>query len=437
MALAADWITVPSKICSDLSIRYGESLSVLEFKTIKPHLRKPFKVEDDKVDMLSLIPPTSGNGYPIYVDEHEKAGESWLRVWYYHTRGAARQTELKRYVDISKLGQLLGQLQAEGNKKGSAIVFKNSSISEHADFVTALRELGISPPNIRGRCIFNPNKSTPRDVKRYSDAYKKATDTRISSFDECAAMKGAIVVDTYVRSAVLTAILISAMNETRRGHYDDQELRQPFLAKLLNGDGTLDARKTSRRLDVRLKIVDQNMEYLRDYATLLTKEGFRAKVLPEKITVRAYCTWLNLITLYRIDAFRGNSNWIKLLCSMKIALDGRETRGYKRIQELSNSKAITSRDVCFRYDIGNRAANLWLVRMKRLRLIERLESVDKHRCTKYRTTGYGRTICATIAEMERDYRKISFEKNSEDAETILKEVKVKGACNSRSTEECT
>jgi hypothetical protein len=156
--VAADWIIAPSRICSDLSIKYGQSLSVLEFKTISCTC-KLFEIEDE-VDMLLLIPPTCGNGYPTYVDKHEKAEESWLKASYYHTREAARQIELKRYVDISKLGQLLGQLQAEGDKNSLHVVFKNAAIQEHADFVSALPELGLSSANIHGRCISNPNKSS-------------------------------------------------------------------------------------------------------------------------------------------------------------------------------------------------------------------------------------------------------------------------------------
>jgi hypothetical protein len=433
MALAADWITIPSKICTDLSITYGQWLSVLELKTINPHLRGPFKVEDDKVDMLSLIPPTAGNGYPIYVDEHEKAGESWLSVWYHHSRGAARQIELKRYVDISKLGQLLGQLQAEGNKKCSAIVFKNSSISEHADFVTGLRELGLSSANIHGRCIFNPNRSSPQDVRKYSETYEKATCIAITSCDEIQTMKGAIAADTYVRSTILAKMLLFAMDEVRRGAIQNELLRQNFLAKLLSGDGTLDARKTQRRLDVRLVITDQNVISLQDYAEILSSEGFKPKVRQENITVRAYCTWLNLLRLYQIGAFKNSKNWIKLLCSITIAIRGTQNRGYRRIQELSNQSPITSHDACIKYGIGRRAANLWIGTMRREGLMERLLQVPGSRYHSYAVTSRGKEISKLLDAIDRDYREICFEKGVDDPETILERIKEK--LGPRSTEE--
>jgi hypothetical protein len=213
---------------------------------------------------------------------------------------------------MSKLGQLLGQLQAEGNKNSAAIVFKNSSLSEHADFVTGLRELGTSLCDISARCVFNPTKSSQESVREYSKSYTTQTGVIVSSFNDNSAMKGAMVMETCVRSSVLATVLITAMDETRKGTVSHEGLRRSFLAKLLSGDGTLDTRPRPGRLDVRVRIVDQNLDYLSDYAALLTKEGFKAKILPDKISVRAYCTWLNLLRLYEINAFRNNKNWAKV-----------------------------------------------------------------------------------------------------------------------------
>ncbi len=437
MTLAPGWTTIPSKIRSDLSIEHGQCLSVLDVKRLKPHSSTPFHIKNGKIDILSLIPEVTSKGYRLYVDKHEKGSESWLSVWYHHRRGAARQIELRRYVNASKLGQLLGQLQAEGNKQGSSVVFKNSSISEHADFVTGLRELGISNSCIRARCIFNPNKSSPRDVREYSEKYRTATGIRIRSFDKGPAMKGAIVADTLVRSSTLMQILLFAMDEIRRGSYRSELVRRNFLAKLLSGDGSLDSRKTAKRLDVRVKIVDQNVEYLYDYAAILVGEGFRAKVRAEKLTVRSYCTWLNLLTLYEIGAFRGTRSWIKLLCSLKIAIAGKQTRGYERIRQLSEAEAITSRDVCISYRIGKRAANLWLVNMQRLGLIERSTKIQTDRYNRYCLTQHGKNAIGLINDIECEYCEMSQQHGSSNPESILKEAKTKSGVSLRSSEQGT
>jgi hypothetical protein len=424
LALVAPWVTIPTSVCTELNIVHGQTLSILELKPIQPHIRPSFKTEGEKVDMLSLIPPTSINGHPLYVDEYVKNVEEWLRVWYYHPRGAARQIELRRWIDISKLGQLLGQLQAEGDKKNPRVVFKNTSIAEHADFVTALRELGTPMTSIVARCILNPMKSSQESAREYATSYTQATGIVISSLEENVAMKGAMVAETCVRSSILASILSSAMDETREGAIADERLRHTFLAKLLSGDGTLDARKTPRRLDVRVKIVDQNLKYLSDYAQILAKEGFIAHVLPEKITVRAYCTWLNLLALHQMSAFRNNRNWIKLICSIMIQMKGMENQGYKRIQELSSLEKFTSADVSTNYSIGLRAANLWIGTMIRRGLIEALAKVGGG-FKNYRVSAYGVQMAKILANIEREYKEICSQQGIEDAEVVLQRTKRK------------
>jgi hypothetical protein len=425
LALAAPWITIPTSICAKLNIAYGQSLSILELKPIQPHTRPPFKTEAENVDMLSLIPPTSTNGYQLYVDEYENNGEQWLRIWYYHPRGAARQIELRRYVNIAKLGQLLGQMQAEGDKKSPRVVFKNVSLSEHADFVSALSELGVPQTNILARCVFNPAKS-PREIAvDYSAAYQRATGIGISSIEQTLTMKGSVAADTCVRSSILVSILTSAMDETRKGVIAEAKLRQAFLAKLLSGDGSIDARRTPRRLDVRVKIVDQNLNYLYDYAEILAKEGFIPHVLPEQITVRAYCTWLNLLRLHQIGAFRNNRNWIKLICSIIVQLQGRENQGYERIRELSQLETITSADVSSKYRVGMRSANLWIGTMLRKGLLEELPSFGNRGFKNYAVSHRGKDMCRVLEEIEHDYGKICGELGIDNAEIILQRVKRK------------
>ena len=183
-------------------------------------------------------------------------------------------------------------------------------------------------------------------------------------------MKGSIAADTFVRSGVLGSILSTLMDRVRSGLVGHEELSTSFLAKMLTGDGSLDVRRTPKRLDVRVKIVDRVLKYLQDYAHLLQKEGFRPKVRPEIITVRSYCTWLNLLRLYEIGAFRNSRSWNKLLCAIATEIKGRENSGYARLQKLSVLSAFTSREISHRCYIGLRAANLWLQRMRKLGLIQ-------------------------------------------------------------------
>jgi len=157
-------------------------------------------------------------------------------VWYYHPRGAARQIEMKRYVNASTLGNLLGQMQAEGEKNGSRVAFKNTSISEHTDFVLALLQLGIPMDSIHGRCIFNPNKVSANMAFEYLEGYRNATGIANYTLDPTNTMKGTVAADSYVRSTILARILLFAMDEVRIGSVQNDSLRQNFLAKRVYSD---------------------------------------------------------------------------------------------------------------------------------------------------------------------------------------------------------
>jgi len=426
IALAAPWVTIPMKTCTKLNLTYGQTVSILELKPIQPHACPTFKAMGESVDMLSLIPSSSIKGYPLYVDEYEESGKRYLRIWYHHPRGAARQIELKRHVDMVRLGHLLGQLQAEGDKKNLRVAFKNASITEHGEFVSGLIELGLSLTTILARCVFNPTKLVHAQEKviEYSNSYFVATGVEVSSHNACPTMKGFIAAETFIRSSILATLLIHAMDEVRRGTAENDRFRQAFLAKLLSGDGTLDVRKTPHRLDVRINIVDQNLEYLADYARILAKEGFIAHVIPGHITVRAYCTWLNLITLYQISAFRGNRNWTKLLCAIMIQINGRENQGYRRVQELSRFDRFTSADVSSNYSVGLRSANLWIGTMLRKGLLEKVPKIGGL-FKNYRVSAKGMQMARTLDNVEQEFTEICRREETGNPEDILQRTKMK------------
>lgn len=425
MTLAPGWSTIPVKIRRALNIEHGQSLSILDVKSLKPHSRLSFHIENDQVDLLSLIPEQTKRGYPLYVDHTAEAEDSWLSIWYYHERGAARQIELKRYVGAKSLGALLGQLQAEGVKKENMVAFKNRLVEEHADFVSGLLELGVRIEDIHARCVFNPERITSEVVREYAEDYSRATGVSVSSFNKTATMKGSVAADTFVRSSVLGTVLGSIMNGVRRGIYDHEELRRAFIAKVLTGDGSLDVRKTPKRLDVRVKILDQVHAYLQDYAYLLDKEGFKPRTRLETITVRSYCTWLNLLKLYEIGAFRNSRSWNKLLCAIAFEIKGRENSGYARVRDLSQLYNFTSHDICQRYKIGTRAANLWLHRARKLGLIKTTANANKDRFIRYASTEEGRNVVKLLNSAEREFNLLCDEMGTTEPERLLELLKTK------------
>jgi DNA-binding MarR family transcriptional regulator len=104
---------------------------------------------------------------------------------------------------------------------------------------------------------------------------------------------------------------------------------------------------------------------------------------------------------------------------------GGENRGYRRIQELSCLKTITSLDVCMKYAIGKRAANLWLNRIQRLGLIKRLPKTRTEAHNRYVITSEGKKVCATLDAIEREFSTISYGMGIDEPFKILETIKEK------------
>jgi hypothetical protein len=221
------------------------------------------------------------------------------------------------------------------------------------------------------------------------------------------------------------------MNQVRKGEVTEPKLRKAFLAKLLSGDGSINARKKPQRLDVRIKIVDQNLSYLQDYAEILAQEGFVPHVLPDRITVRAYCTWLNLLRLHQIGAFRNSRNWTKLICSIIIQLEGKQNQGYNKILELSQLETFTSAHVSSKFGIGLRAANLWIKTMLDKGLVEEMPSAGNYGFKNYAVSPRGKHVCRILEEIKIDYETIADQQGTNDTEIILQRIKRKSKHSAR------
>ena len=106
-------------------------------------------------------------------------------------------------------------------------------------------------------------------------------------------------------------------------------------------------------------------------------------------------------------------------------MQGRENRGYKRIQELSSRSVFTSDDISATYGIGRRASNLWIQTMHRKGLIESANSTLGAGRKSYAVSAKGKAIARLIEAIERDYNDIAHQKGIDDAEVILRQTKVR------------
>lgn len=274
---------------------------------------------NNKIDILSFIPEETDKGYEVIVTNFKKDKQEWLRCWYAHKRGSGRQIELRRYIQIETVGCLLGQYQAEGKKDLNdkypkyKTEFKNKSISEHNDFLDYLKEFGINKEQMIFTIISNArNKKKAEELRRKFENIHNVKLSMYISKDT----KG-IGISSIIGNTILFQLIINAMNTVRKGlaqnisSENKRNLAYSFLAKLLNGDGSLEYRRRYvNNFDCRIKISDGNKEYREDYKKILLNLGFSAYICG--IDVRSYCSKEKLDFLRRINAFKNTKNEKKL-----------------------------------------------------------------------------------------------------------------------------
>ncbi len=331
--------------------------------------------KDNKIDMLSLIPEKTKQGYEIIVTEFNKDDEDWLRCWYCHYRGSGRQIEIRRFVDMMSFGNMLGQYQAEGTKYSNTnklicLCFVNKLIAEHIDFLNSLVLLGIEKRMVRGGISYNPHLLKEDRRRSIIKEYETRLGLKVKETSISNAGKGAYGFRTIVRSTLITEIVLFAMNKirtrlsnTKEFSIDEQLLADAFLAKLLTGDGTLDIRIDNREYDfpcTRIKIVDGNLDYLKDYYKILENLKFRPKLRENYKWVKAICSFEKLLYFYKICAFKNSNNWNKLLVLIRICLNGRRLNTHNRFIDLSKIKVISSLDIAKKYNVHLHSATDWL-----------------------------------------------------------------------------
>lgn len=377
-------ISLRKAVASALSVKAGDivELNVNKVDTLS---RSESIFKDGKIDLLALIPLKTKRGYEILVTNFSKNNEAWLRCWYCHDRGSARQIELRRYVDIEPFGKLLGQYQAEGTKYNNKtslmrLEFKNKLISEHEEFINSLYELGIPKDNYNFRFLYNPDKIEPTLIDKYIREFSQKICSEVKLSPNLAS-KGCGF-ETVMRSCLLTEVVLHAMNVIRKllantYPYDknQKKLAAAFFSKLLTGDGTLDIQ--IREYDypnIRIKITDVNLEYLNDYSKIMENLGFKPKLSEKHIAVRAVCSFNKLLYLYKIKAFKNTNNWKKLLVLIQLCLDGRRLNTHYRFIDLLNAEKISSVVISEKYNVCPRAAIDWLKNKESEALLKRKQS---------------------------------------------------------------
>ncbi len=367
-------IGIPDFFAKKFGLNLGDIVEITNIDKLVPIKRSPLEMfSNNKVDLLSLIPSTTRKNKRIYVSIFQKNNEEWLRIW---ALGIKIQLELRRYLDIEILGNLLGQIQAEGpkfhNNRTPHVAFSNILIKEHKDFIDALRHLGISDDLFYVQCRYDHVKK--EDVELAVMKFTELTGVDINGY--LTKRKKGIEFDTYVMSSILAEILLNSMNVTRRLYMLDfnqniKLLAESFIVKLLNGDGTIIVTKVRRiyRKNVREgyniqgRIGDKNSEYRKDYVQILGKLGFNSR--DDDVNLVYFSCRLNdLLYLFKIGAFKGTGNWNKILYSIKLLTHGKTSRG-KSLLRLTELPTYPFKLRSLKLGIGYPSLRSWVWNMRK------------------------------------------------------------------------
>ena len=384
---------------------------------------------NDKIDMLFLIPEKTSKGYEIFVTKFEKDNRDYLRIWYSHERGSGRQIEIRRFVDVETIGRLLGQYQAEGTKHKNSpnkfhIGFINKLVKEHEEFRNSLLMLGVPKDMFKFHFIFNPNKIPQKRAEEYIHHFKSIINYPVRIVPSNSKGIGFGVV---VRNILFTEIIINALHTIRnllakeRGYtVNQQNLGNSFFTKLLTGDGTLDVRY-SRRLfpDLKIKIVDEDKNYLYDYQKIMRNLGFNTRVYEDYINVVSSCSFKNLLYLYRIKAFSNTNNWNKLLVSIELCLTGRRISTYSRFLDLIKYDSFNCNFIATKYSVSSQSAREWLINKCKEGLIIKINKSD------WALSDEGKDIASLLMKWKKDYTNLINEKRIEDPIELLESLKFK------------
>lgn len=423
-------ITLRRDIENYLKLKHHDIITI-ELEETKNLERTNDLFYKDKIDIVYLIPEKTSRGYELIVTSFISDNEEWLRVWYSHERGSGQQLEIRRYVGIATISSLLGQYQAEGTKHKNtlrfSIEFTNKSIPEHQEFVDFLSKLGIPKDAFEFRFTYNPNRLSEKEVINHAKRFETiiGCKVKISQGDS----KG-IGFRTVIRNTILTEIVLNSLdkirnflaNESKESKHtlNQRELVNNFLAKLLTGDGTLDVRCNRRDFpELHMKIVDQDLNYLKDYCAILRNNGFKTKINEKRICIISSCSFRGLLHLYRIKAFKNSNNWDKLIVAIALCLRGRRYYTYSRFLELADYEKFGTSVISNGFQMQSNKASDWLNNKVKENLIV------KNNYNSWSLTPEGKKLCETLDVWGKDYANLKNLKGFEDPFALLESLKIK------------
>lgn len=422
-------LTIRKSVRDRLNIQEGDNLDLV-FSPVHD-LERPEKMfSRKKIDMLYFVPEKTSKGYNIIVSQFTRNESKNLRIWCSGSTKGVRQIEIKRFIDIDKIGTLIGQYQAEGEKYlvDGKVVFTNKLLEEHKDFIGSLKALKLNNSLISHQFLYNSEK-LPKNPSFYCKEFQKRIGREITGvFNHDS--KGPWIYRTTIRNVIFAEIVLKMLDSisseiTDSPQEEDLFVAESYIRKLLTGDGTLDitvpSSSTYQSPKINLKIADKDKDSLENYKQILSVLGFHPHISNKECYVRSSCSLQNLIFLYRIKAFRNNKNWKKLILAISIVLEGRRYRTYKRFIELREVSKISSQTISENYDVSERAGGEWLNN----KVEEGLLSVDREKPYPklYVLTCEGENLAEALSDIIKERDKIRSDMGLNDSKKALEALK--------------
>jgi hypothetical protein len=412
-----------------LGLRYKDIVEIRVNKVC--NLERSTKLfRNNEIDLLSLIPHKTSCGYEITVIEFAKENEKWLRIWYSHRRGSARQIEFKRFINIKTLGCLLGQLQAEGTKKGRKfrLDFCNKLISEHKDFVSYLEQIGISKKSLIAELTLHRNFKDDKDT--VTSLYQKETGVLIK-YVQNSLQRGNYGFRTYKRSTILTEVFLNVLHTMRKKLIEEEWnnnlkiFADSFFSKLLTGDGSIDIQTKNRESNypfIRITITDGNHKYLNDYSYIMKKLGFKPHLYYKYNKVRAICSLEKLLYLYKIRAFENSNNWNKLLLCIDLCLKGRRYKTNYRFIDLLKLEKFANLHIMKNYNVKLSSADDWLGNKEKEGLVKRINTKSP---IEWSLTEKSIKLAVLLKSWQKEFNKLIIDYKMQDPLDILNSIKIR------------
>ena len=273
-------ISLPKNILKDKN--NGDKIELYILKIVKKEncLKRPESmIKNDKLDIRHFIPIKTIFDYPICIIERDS---DYSSIWY-PVGGGVRHINIKNYVNIDKIAELMGFYFGDGSTSQNIASFRltNSEPSVLNYCLNILEEIGINRKSFKGQIIYSTNKELTEDIKsRCINFWSKSL--RISKENVVSVTKAKNIRETlehgsariFIDNTVLVEIFLQGLlkgilQKIINPHtLIDKKLLEGFIRGLLAAEGSVNLNKNGSVVKIGISY-DPHSNELELYKNLL------------------------------------------------------------------------------------------------------------------------------------------------------------------------